>query len=43
LLDELTPAERSDALRGLATLARAADAMRQAAFERRRADSAGAA
>ena len=43
LLDELEPAERDDALRGLAALARAADAMRHAAFERRRADAAGAA
>jgi hypothetical protein len=43
LLDELEPAERDDALRGLAALARAADAMRRAAFERRRADAAGAA
>jgi DNA-binding MarR family transcriptional regulator len=43
LLDQLTPNERNDALRGLALLARAADAMRQAAFERRRAESTGAA
>lgn len=43
LLDQLSPTERSDALRGLSMLARAADAMRQAAFERRRADAAGAA
>ncbi|MGQ0640807.1 MAG: MarR family winged helix-turn-helix transcriptional regulator [Gemmatimonadaceae bacterium] len=43
LLDQLAPDERDDALRGLATLARAADAMRHAAFERRRADAAGAA
>lgn len=43
LLDHMNPAEREDALRGLAALARAADAMRHAAFERRRADAAGAA
>ncbi|HJU74960.1 MAG TPA: MarR family transcriptional regulator [Gemmatimonadaceae bacterium] len=36
LLDQLSPAERDEALRGLATLARAADTMRQAAFARRR-------
>lgn len=43
LLDHLEPAEREDALKGLAALARAADAMRHTAFERRRADAAGAA
>ncbi len=43
LLDQLDPAEREDALRGLATLARAAGTMRQSAFAARRADAAGAA
>lgn len=43
LLEHMTPDERDDALRGLAALARAADAMRHAAYERRRADAAGAA
>jgi DNA-binding MarR family transcriptional regulator len=43
LLDQLNPTERHDALRGLALLARAADAMRQAAFDRRKDASAGAA
>ncbi|MGH7695813.1 MAG: MarR family winged helix-turn-helix transcriptional regulator [Gemmatimonadaceae bacterium] len=43
LLDQMTATDREDALRGLAALARAADAMRHAAFERRRADAAGAA
>jgi hypothetical protein len=43
LLDHVDPAERKDALRGLGILAQAADAMRHAAFERRRADAAGAA
>jgi MarR family transcriptional regulator, organic hydroperoxide resistance regulator len=43
MLDQLKPDERHEALRGLGLLARAADAMRQAAFERRRADAAGAA
>lgn len=43
LLEQMNAAERDDALRGLAALARAADAMRHAAFQRRRADAAGAA
>ncbi len=43
LLDQLNPTELDDALRGLAVLARAAEAMRHAAFERRRSDAAGAA
>lgn len=43
LLDQLAPHERDDALRGLAAFARAAEAMKHAAYERRRADAAGAA
>jgi DNA-binding MarR family transcriptional regulator len=43
MLDQLQPEERNEALRGLSLLARAADAMRKVAFERRRADAAGAA
>jgi DNA-binding MarR family transcriptional regulator len=43
LLDQLEPDKRAEALRGLQLLAGAADAMRHAAFERRRADAAGAA
>ena len=43
LLDQLSSSEKNDALRGLALLARAADVMRQAAFERRRAGATGAA
>ncbi len=43
LLDQMHAAERHDALRGLAALARAADAMRHTAFERRRFGRGGAA
>jgi DNA-binding MarR family transcriptional regulator len=43
LLDQLDPHDRDEALRGLAILARAAEAMKHAAYERRRADAAGAA